>query len=279
LSVGGCTFCNNNSFNPFYCKPEKSITSQINDGIAFHSGRRKVARKYLAYFQSYSNTYASVAELEQKYTEALNHPLITGIVIGTRPDCIDEEKIELLASISRKNYVQIEYGVESCYDDTLTRINRAHTYAISENAILLTAQKGINTGAHLIFGLPGESREKMLAQAKIISKLPLTFVKLHQLQIIKNTAMAEEYQQYPERFSLFSLDSYIDFIVEFLENLHPDFVIERFTSEAPLHYIIAPRWNKVRHYQIMHMIENRMAQKNTKQGIFFKFNGIAVEGG
>lgn len=269
VGAGGCTFCDNKAFNPQYCLPEKSITKQIEEGIAFHSRRNRVAQKYLAYFQSFSNTYAPVELLEEKYGEALRHPAVSGIVIGTRPDCVDEVKLELIASLACKHFVHVEYGIESCYDETLQRIHRGHDFATAEKAICETAAKGIKTGAHLILGLPGETRRQMLDEAAILSKLPLTTVKFHQLQIIKATTMAKDYQSHPENFQLFGMEEYVDFMVDFLEKLHPDFVVERFTSEVPTRYILAPDWNKMRHYQILHLIENRLDERNSCQGIFW----------
>ncbi len=268
-STGGCTYCTNDAFSPSYCKPEKSVSTQIAEGILFHKRRYRKASLYLAYFQSYSNTYAPLERLRGLYEEALKHPGVTGIIIGTRPDCVDEEKLAYLEELSRKYYVAIEYGIESCYDASLRRINRAHTFADSVNAVKLTAKYGINTGAHLIFGLPGESREEMLAEADIISELPLTTVKFHQLQIIKGTVLEKEYLADPSVFQLFSWDEYLDFIITFLERFNPDIVVERFTGEAPPRFLTVATWGKKRTDQITGLIENKLEELNTWQGRLF----------
>ncbi|MEG2849305.1 MAG: TIGR01212 family radical SAM protein [Bacteroidales bacterium] len=189
VSVGGCTYCNNDAFHPNYSTPNKSILSQIEEGIEFHKNRYRTTQNYLAYFQPYSNTYAPLKDLKKLYTQAFEHPAVKGIVIGTRPDCIDNYKLDYLQELSQEKIVIIEYGIESCYDKTLKRINRGHNFATAVKAVEATAARGIHQGAHFIFGLPGESIEQMLCMAPIINELPLNSVKFHQLQIIKGTAM------------------------------------------------------------------------------------------
>jgi hypothetical protein len=267
---GGCTYCNNDAFNPSYCVPEKSVTQQIEEGISFHRKRYRRSDSYLAYFQAYSNTYASLEILKRLYKEALDQPGIIGIVIGTRPDCIDAEKLKYLRELSEKYYVAIEYGIESCYDRTLLRINRGHTYGEAEEAVKVTAAQGINTGAHFIFGLPGETREEMLNEAGIISKLPLKTVKFHQLQIIKGTAMEKEYQSNPGDFQLFSWEEYLDFFVKFLERLNPEIVVERFTGEAPPRFLTGSLWGKKRTDQIVRLVEKRLEELDTWQGRLYE---------
>lgn len=268
--TGGCTFCLNDAFNPSYCIPSKSIKQQIAEGIEFHKKRYSGSASYLAYFQAFSNTYAGIETLRTLYEEALSVPDITGIIIGTRPDCIDDEKLDYISSLSRENYIAIEYGVESCYDKTLKLINRGHTFKEAVDAIEKTAGLGINTGAHFIFGLPGESKEDMLNEAEIISALPLTTVKFHQLQIIKGTVMESQYKQNPEAFELFSLEEYIEFFVGFLERLNPDIIVERFTGEAPPRYLDRMRWGMKRTDQIVGLIESRLEELNTWQGRLFE---------
>lgn len=267
--VGGCTYCNNDAFNPSYCQPQKSITRQITEGIEFHQKRYRRAKNFLAYFQAYSNTYGSIEHLKSLYNEALAFPSVTGLVIGTRPDCIDDEKLEYFARLAEKHYVIIEYGIESCYNRTLKRINRGHTFEESEAAIRKTNEFGIHTGAHLIFGLQGESEEDMLAEAGIISKLPLDTVKFHQLQIIKGTRMAKEYLENPSQFNLFTLENYVDFIVRFTERLNPDFVIERFTGEAPPRFQEGPIWGGLRSDEVQVLIEKELEKRETWQGRLF----------
>lgn len=268
--TGGCTFCLNDAFNPSYCLPSKSIKQQIAEGIEFHKKRYAGSVSYLAYFQAFSNTYAGIDTLRPLYEEALSVPGIAGIIIGTRPDCIDDEKLDYISSLSRDYYIAIEYGVESCYDRTLTLINRGHTFKEAVDAIEKTARLGINTGAHFIFGLPGESREDMMNEAGIISDLPLTTVKFHQLQIIKGTVMESQYNRNPEAFNLFSLEEYIDFFVGFLERLNPGIIVERFTGEAPPRYLDKMRWGRKRTDQIVGLIESRLEELNTWQGRLFE---------
>jgi uncharacterized protein len=267
--TGGCTYCNNDAFNPSYCQPEKSVKRQIEEGMEFHTRRYRRASNYLAYFQAYSNTYAPLPDLERIYNEALTVPGIGGLVIGTRPDCIDEEKLDYFRQLAREFYIIIEYGIESCYNKTLQCINRGHTYEEAVSAIERTAAKGIKTGAHIIFGLPGETREEMLTEADILSKLPLDTIKFHQLQIIKDTPMADEYASHPEKFTFFGLNEYIDFFIDFLEKLNPDFVVERFTSEAPPKYHVGPNWGMIRNDQIMILFEKRLEERDTWQGKFY----------
>lgn len=264
--TGGCTYCNNNAFNPSYCMSEKSVTLQIEEGIAFHKNRYKEATSYLAYFQAYSNTYAPLEKLKELYGEALNYPGVIGLIIGTRPDCIDAEKLNYLKNLSRRHYIAVEYGIESCYDKTLKRIKRGHTFAEAAEALKQTAESGINTGAHFILGLPGESRDEILSQAEIISSLPVKTVKFHQLQIIKGTLMEEEFLKNPGDFHLFSWEEYLGFFVRLLERLNPSIVVERFTGEAPPRYLTGERWEKKRTDQIVGLIEKRLEELDTWQG-------------
>lgn len=268
--TGGCTYCNNDAFNPSYCTPSKSVTRQIEEGISFHKKRYRRAGKYLAYFQAYSNTYAPLETLVKLYNEALNVPGIAGLIIGTRPDCIDTEKLACLKELSKNHYIAVEYGIESCYDRTLMRINRGHTFSDAKEAVITTALMGINTGAHFIFGLPGETREEMLAEADIISQLPLTSVKFHQLQIIKGTAMEKEFIEKPQEFDLFTWDEYLDFFVRFLEKLNPGIVVERFTGEAPPKFLTGELWGKKRSDQIVNLIERKLEELDTWQGRVYK---------
>ena len=266
ISTGGCTFCSNAAFNPSYCRPEKSIRQQIEEGIEFHQKRYRRANQYLAYFQPFSNTYKPLAEVKRIYSEALEVPSILGIVIGTRPDLIDEAILQHLNEIQKTHYVMLEYGVESVYDETLKRVNRGHNFATAERAIRMTADYGIPCGAHFIFGLPGETKAMMLDAADIISRLPLTTIKFHQLQIFKDTKMAEEYQLHPEHFHLFDLEEYIDFVIDFAEHLHPDIVIERFAGEVPPRYLVSEPWMKLRYDAVLSRIEKRMEERGSWQG-------------
>lgn len=269
LAKGGCTYCNNNAFNPSYCDPKKTIDQQVKEGIEFHKVRYRRADKYLVYFQPYSNTFAPIDKLKQIYRSALAHEGVIGLVIGTRPDCVDDEKLGFLAELSQEYYIVIEYGVESIHNQTLKRINRWHTYEQSVEAIQKSAAYGLKVGAHFIFGLPGESREMMMESVQEISGLPLTTIKFHQLQIVSGTPMALEYSQHPELYNLFSFEEYIQFIVRFTEYLNPNFIIERFAGEVPPNYLAGPGWGLIRNDQINIAIEKEMERQNTWQGNLF----------
>jgi len=264
VGTGGCTYCNNQTFNPDYCLHENSVTQQIAEGIAFFR-KKHDEQKHLAYFQAYTNTYGDIAHLIDLYEEALSYPDIIGLVIGTRPDCINDELLDYFEELSRKSYVMIEYGVESTCDETLKAINRGHDFATAQRAIRATAQRGIHTAAHLILGLPGEDHATLLSHAHQLSELPLTAIKLHQLQLIKGTVMAQQFAMHPEQFRLFSADEYIDLCIDFLELLNPDISVERFTSQSPSHLLIAPAW-KIKNYEFVVKLQRRMIERNTLQG-------------
>lgn len=266
LSTGGCTYCDNAAFHPGYSTPDKSITRQLDEGIEFHQGRYRSVTKYLAYFQAYSNTYGPLSKMRKAYEEALAHKDVVGIVVGTRPDCIDAEKLAYLKELSQDKVVIVEYGIESCHDVTLRRINRGHTFAQARRAVELTAEKGIMQGAHFIFGLPGETIPMMMEMAPAINALPLDSVKFHQLQIIKGTAMEREFRERREDFVTFTLDGYIDFFVDFLERLRPDLRIERFAGEVPPRFVNETPWGLVRNPQLLEMLEKRLEERDTWQG-------------
>ncbi len=266
LGVGGCTFCNNEAFTPSYCQPSKSITQQIDEGIEFHINRYRKASRYLAYFQSFSNTYSTLENLKSLYNEAIAHPQIAGLIIGTRPDCVDAEKLDYFAQIAKSHYVAIEYGVESTYDQTLESINRGHSFECARWAIEESAQRGVQVGAHFILGLPGESEEMLHSQIETINSLPINTIKFHQLQIFKGTAMAEEYDKHPERFSFWEVDEYIDMFIDMLEHLRPDIVVERFASEAPPRYHHGKNWGLIRNETLLSLFEKRLKERNTYQG-------------
>ncbi len=272
--TGGCTYCLNDAFNPSYCVPNKSVTKQIEEGIEFHKWRYSEAVSYLAYFQAFSNTYAPLDKLKELYEEALNFPGVIGLIIGTRPDCVDEEKLAYIKELSQRCYVAVEYGIESCYNKTLRRINRGHSFEDAVRAVERTSELGINTGAHFIFGLPGESREEMMNQVDLISSLPVKTVKFHQLQIIKGTLMEKEFRKKPEDFKLFSWEEYLDFFITFLEKLNPEIVVERFTGEAPPRFLTGEGWGKKRTDQIVSLIEKRLEELDTWQGKKYVLNNM-----
>lgn len=262
--TGGCTYCNNRTFNPAYCHRNRSVTEQMNEGIAFFAHKYPKMR-YLAYFQAYTNTYDSLEVLRTRYEEALKVDGCVGLVIGTRPDCMPEELLDYLQELARRAYVMVEYGVESTDDATLLRINRGHDYATAVDTIRRTAARGLPVGVHIILGLPGEERVSLIRQAQQLSELPITTLKLHQLQLIRGTRMAEEFDESPEDFHLFELDEYIEIVVDYLENLRPDIVVERFASQSPKELLIAPDWG-LKNYELVEKIKRRMRERDTWQG-------------
>lgn len=323
IGLGGCTFCDNAAFHPAYSCAEKTIGEQIDEGIGFHRGRYRNTTAYLAYFQAYSNTYANLERLRELYCAALSHPSVVGIVIGTRPDCVDAEKLDFLKELAEgkvldgwrrempvagkssseatvsgesacsdastgssasgtsvgsgaekmpetymfeRPLVIVEYGIESCYDATLRRVNRGHDFASARRAVEMTAARGLDCGAHFILGLPGESREMMLEECSMINSLPLTTVKFHQLQIVKGTAMEREYAEHPEDFLRFTLDGYIDFFTDMLERLRPDLCIERFAGEVPPRFVNGTPWGLIRNVELIRLLEKRLEDRNTWQG-------------
>ena len=268
---GGCIYCYNKTFNPGYCKPEKSITEQIDQGVAFFK-KKYPAMKYFAYFQAYTNTYEKMDVLSARYHEALSHPEVIGLIIGTRPDCVNDEVFDLIKDLDKEHYVVIEYGVESCLDKTLELLNRGHSYKDAADAILKANAWRIKCGVHMIIGLPGESRTDILNHATKLSGLPVHTIKLHQLQVIKGTKLGEMFQQNPEIINKPNLDEYIELVIDFVERLNPAFIIERFISFSPPDLILAPRWNKLKNFEIVDKIEKRMEERGTWQGRLFKEN-------
>ena len=261
---GGCTYCNNQTFNPAYCKTERTVTEQLEEGKRFFA-RKYPDMKYLAYFQAYTNTYGDVKTVIGKYEEALAVNDIVGIVIGTRPDCMPNELLEYLKELNRRTFLMVEYGIESVNDATLARINRGHTYAETIDAVERTAKAGIRTGGHVILGLPGEEHDELMRQAAVLSELPLTTLKLHQLQLIRGTRMAHEYEQSPKDFHLYTADEYIDLVIDYVEHLRPDLVLERFVSQSPKELLIAPDWG-LKNYEITERIKKQMRERATYQG-------------
>jgi len=253
----GCSFCNPKAFAPAYCNSTLSIRQQIEMGKAFFAHKHKGEVDYLVYFQSFSSTYAPIEILRSRYLEALSCKGVLGLVIGTRPDCISDDVLSLLSEIRQSHYVMVGYGVESCYDRTLLRVGRGHSFACAQEAILATARLGIPVGVHLILGLPGETRDEMLHEADILSSLPISVLKLHQLQIMHNTRLADEWQTHPESFSLFSADDYVSLVADFVRRLRPDIALDRFAAESPSHLLLAPRWG-LKPQLIQQRIEDRM---------------------
>mgnify|MGYP001423288714 FL=1 len=261
---GGCTYCNNQSFSPGYGKPKKTITEQMGDGIQFFS-HKYPEMKYLAYFQSYTNTYDPVEDLISKYEEALAYPNVVGLIVGTRPDCMPDKLLDYFEELNKKTFVLIEYGVESTLNTTLDNINRLHSWEESIEAIIKTANRGLRVGAHMILGLPGETHEDYLNHARKLSQLPITTIKLHQLQIIRGTVMAKQYKDNPEMFHIFESDEYVDLCIDFAEVLNPNIYIERFASQSPKQLLIAPDWG-LKNYELVYKIVKRFEERGTWQG-------------
>ena len=262
VSSGGCTFCDNRTFNPSYCNRHLTIRQQIEAGKSFFAGKYP-EMKYVAYFQAYSNTYATVDELRRKYEEALGCDDVVGIVIGTRPDCISTATLDYLEELSRQTFLTVEYGIESTDNATLRRINRGHTFECSARAINATAERGITVGGHVIVGLPGESHADIVKQAERISATKLDILKIHQLQIVRGTRLAEEYEREP--FHVFSVDEYISIIAEYIQNLRPGIVLERFVSQSPKQMLIAPDWG-LKNYEFTNRLNNYLKKNNIRQG-------------
>jgi uncharacterized protein len=263
--TGGCIYCDNTTFKPDYCSPEKSIAQQLEEGIAFFS-KKYPAQKYIAYFQAYSNTYDAIVKLEKLYDEALSCANVVGLSVATRPDCINDDILKLLHKLSKKHYVSIEFGIESTNNNTLKFINRCHTFEDSVKAINEANHWELPVCGHMILGLPGEDHNQIITHAQILSQLPIHTLKLHQLQIIKGTKLAELYFADNSIIHSYSVDQYIDLVIDFLENLKPEIIIERFTSESPLNKVIAPNWGGIKNFEIVEKIRKRMIERNSWQG-------------
>ncbi|GET31699.1 TIGR01212 family radical SAM protein [Prolixibacter bellariivorans] len=266
--TGGCTYCNNKTFKPMYCQLENSVTSQLEEGIQFFR-KKYESIKFLAYFQAYSNTYAPVKDLRKLYDEALAYPGVIGLVIATRPDCLNNDVLDFLQELSEKYYVMVELGIESVQDRTLEAVNRGHAWEESVRALEETSRRGIHNCAHMILGLPGESRDEILEQADVISRLPVENLKLHQLQIHKGTFMAKQYADTPDMFHLFSVEEYRELVVDYLERLNPHIIVERFVSSAPADLLIAPRWG-LKNFEFVAKVEKRLEERDTWQGRLFQ---------
>ncbi|GAA2991806.1 TIGR01212 family radical SAM protein [Prevotella corporis] len=254
---GGCVFCDNHTFNPKYCRPTRTITEQLEDGKRFF-GKKYPEMKYLAYFQAYSNTYAPEETLRKLYEEALNVKDVVGIVVGTRPDCVNDEILNYLEELNKKTFLIVEYGIESCNNETLKLINRGHDFACTQQAIEATAKRGIYVGGHIILGLPGEDRSESLRQAPIISSLPLTILKIHQMQIIKGTKLEQIYKENP--FPVYSVEEYVELVTDYIQILRKDLILERFVSQSPPELLLAPKWN-IKNYEFTNLINNRLKEE------------------
>ena len=262
LGRGGCTFCDNRTFNPAYCRQGGSITDQLEAGKRFFS-RKYPSMKYLAYFQSYSNSYGTLSHLKDLYEEALRVPDVVGLVIGTRPDCMPDALLEYLEELNRRTFLLVEYGVESANEETLVRVNRGHTFAQARECIIRTAQRGIRVGVHMILGFPWETRSELIRQAQLIASLPITTLKLHQLQVIRGTQLAREYELHP--WPLPTAEEYVDLVLEYISHLPPSLVLERFVSQSPPEYVIAPRWG-LKNHEFSALVKKAIQKRSTQLG-------------
>jgi radical SAM protein (TIGR01212 family) len=266
LGLSGCIYCNNDSFRPGSCRPTLSVGEQVENGISYIRRRYK-AERFLAYFQPFTNTYGPADELERLYLEALAEPSVIGLAIGTRPDAVDEAKLRLLESLASRYFVLVEYGLQSIYDKSLNFINRGHDYDAFLNALRLTVGRGIHIGAHIIVGFPTETREEMLAMAEEVSLLPVEFLKVHQLQVVRETPLEKMFGEHP--FHTFGYEEYLDFIADFIERISPEIVMQRLFATAPDSILVAPQWGKNRH-EILRDIEKRLELRDTYQGKKYK---------
>ena len=262
LSRGGCSYCDNRTFNPSYCDRRRSIAEQIAEGKQFFS-RKYPDMKYLAYFQAFSNTYASVGKLRKLYEEALAQDDVVGLVVGTRPDCVAADVMDLLQELSRQTFLILEFGIESTNDTTLRLINRGHDYDCSRRAVEEAHRRGIITGGHVILGLPGETPEESVRQAGDISALPLDILKIHQMQVVRGTRLAQQYEEEP--FHVYDVDEYIRLVADYIEHLRPSLVLERFVSQSPAEMLIAPRWG-LKNYEFTARLRRYMLDHGMKQG-------------
>ncbi len=266
--VGGCIYCNNQSFNPSYCQTKISIAEQIEKGKLFFA-RKYPEMKYLAYFQAYTNTYGEVSDLISMYEEALSQEDVVGLIIATRPDCMPDELLNYLGQLAKRCYVMVEYGVETSHNDTLELINRGHTWEDVEDAVKRTSAAGVHCGAHLILGLPGEKLEHFIATAKRVSALPLDTVKLHQLQVIRGTRLAQIYEQNNVDIIEWTAEEYIDVCLKVMEHIREDLAIERFVSQSPADLLISPKWG-LKNYEFTNLLNNKIRKLRIKQGISCK---------
>jgi radical SAM protein (TIGR01212 family) len=265
---GGCTFCNNKTFKPSYCKLENSVEKQLEEGINFF-GKKYSSMKFLAYFQAYTNTYAPLDVLTKLYEEAFKNPKVIGLVVATRPDCLNDELLDYFQKLSKTCYVMVELGIESCENHTLQLINRGHTFEESVLAIEMLAKRGLHNCSHFILGLPGEDRETILRQARVISGLPVENVKLHQLQIHRGTPMASQYEYDPGNFHNYSVEEFVELVIDYIELLRPSIIIERFVSESPAKLLVAPNWG-LKNYEFVAKVEKRLKERETWQGKLYR---------
>jgi radical SAM protein (TIGR01212 family) len=262
VAVGGCAYCNNSSFRPPSAIKTDPIRDQVREGIEYIS-KRFHANKYIIYFQPFTNTYADTDYLRRLYTEAIDHPDVVGLAIGTRPDCVDEQKITMIDEIAQRTFVSLEFGVESIYDDTLRRVNRGHDYQAFLNAIEWVRGRSIHIGAHLILGFPWETRNQWLSMAAEMSRAGVDALKIHHLHIVRGTALAAEYARNP--FRVLGYEEYLDLLCDFIERLDPKIVIERMFGEAPYGLLVAPNWKRTKNDLVLD-IQRKFEERDVWQG-------------
>ncbi len=266
VAYGGCTYCNIDSFTPEAARARIPIKEQVRSGIDYWKTRHDI-KAFMIYFQPYSNTYAPLEHLKKLYEEALEHSEVVGISVGTRPDCIDDEKLAYFEELSKDTFVTIEYGIESVHDETLRLINRGHDYNCTKTGIQKTAGQGIHVCAHVILGFPYETEKQMLKTAEEISKLPLNFIKIHNLHIVRYTELAKEYIKNP--FHIFTFNEWVDMVCRFLERLNPQFIVERLSGDAPKKLLIEPQWCRDS-AKIIYAVQQELKRRGTYQGKLFK---------
>ncbi|MBF0548385.1 MAG: TIGR01212 family radical SAM protein [Candidatus Riflebacteria bacterium] len=268
LSDKGCTYCLNEAFSPFYCDSKKSVEQQISEGISFFRKKYKV-KKFVVYFQTFSATYAPLEHLKLVFSSVRKFDEIIGFIVATRPDCLSPEKLDLLAELGKTQFVGIEFGIESCKNLTLNRINRGHTFEQTIQAIDLASRYNFHIGAHIILGLPGERRDDHMLAADLISQLPLHSLKIHHLQILKGTLIAEEFRDHSEDFFHYSMDDYVDLLCDLVERLNPKIMIDRLSTQSPPHLLISPKWGGLKNADITASLEKCLERRNTFQGIMY----------
>ena len=271
LGVGGCSFCNNDSFTPSYLREQRDIRAQIDTGVSFMRRRYPDTKGYLAYFQAYSNTYGDLAHLRECYEAALDHPDIVGLVIGTRPDCLPDETLDYLAGLAQRVPLELEIGIESCDDAVLRECLRGHDFACAQDAVRRAAARGLSITAHLLIGLPLETRTGLIAGARQLAELPLDALKFHQLQIVKGTRLGNRYRINPADVPLMNPDDYLDAVIDMLEHLPPSIRIQRLGSEVPPEQRLSPDWG-VRLSRFPALLDERMKERSTWQGRMFAKN-------
>lgn len=269
VGYGGCTFCLNEAFSPSYCRGSGSLSEQLDKAIDFHLSRGRSGEHYIAYLQAGTNTYSDTDTLQKIYKELLSHPKVSGLIIGTRPDCISSEILDILEDLSHSNYIAVEYGIESVYDTTLQRVNRGHDFQCAIDAVAKSKSRGLDVGGHFIIGLPGESREDIISGITKINALNLDFIKFHQLQIYRGTTIEKEYHTCSDDFIFangFGIEEYTDLVCNIIRHLNPNTAIERLLSLAPRHLISHSPLGGIRPDEFRTRVVNRLTELNARQG-------------